>query len=53
MKFTKEENSLLQEALVMFYEDALLENHCGSYDRETEVVNNILEKIGYGRIVNG
>jgi len=50
MKFTKEENSILQEALVTFYEDALDENSSGSYDRETEVVNNILEKIGYGRL---
>ena len=50
MEFNSEEKEIMQEALVVFYEDALDKNHSGLYDRETELLNEVLGKIGYERI---
>ena len=49
IEFSSEENELMQEALVVFFEDALWKNNSGAYDRETKIVNELLERLAQAK----
>tara|TARA_B100001063_G_C16665294_1_gene503285 strand:+ start:529 stop:687 length:159 start_codon:yes stop_codon:yes gene_type:complete len=49
LEFSSDENDLMQEALVVFFEDALSKNSSGSYNRETKIVNELLERLAQAK----
>ena len=49
VKLSADENELMQEALVVFFEDALWQNRSGNYNRETKIVNELLERLSQAK----
>jgi len=49
LEFSSDENDLIQEALVVFFEDALDKNSSGSYNSEAKIVNELLERLAQAK----
>jgi len=45
VELSADENKLMQEALTVFFEDALWKNRSGNYNREAEIVNRLLDRL--------